>query len=108
MDKIISNDLPEFKYALEVHNLYAQAHNIWGKSKVLLLDNINFKIPKGSVCTFIGHNGAGKTTTVKSCLGLRNIESGKVIINGLDSKDILSRQRVGYIPEKGNLQKING
>ena len=101
----ISKKLP-FKYALVVHKLTAYATNVFGKTSNRLLFNVSFKVPTGSMCTFIGHNGAGKTTNVKSCLGLRPIQSGKIVINGIDSSNILSRQKVGYIPEKGNLEKI--
>jgi ABC-2 type transport system ATP-binding protein len=68
---------------------------------------VSFKVPTGSVCAFIGHNGAGKTTTVKSFLGLRPIKSGRIEINGIDGCNILSRKDVGYIPEKGNNEKIS-
>jgi ABC-2 type transport system ATP-binding protein len=95
-----------FQYALSVQKLNAYSTSIFGRPKNRLLFNVSFKVPTGSICTFIGHNGAGKTTTVKSCLGLRPIQSGKVLINGIDSKNISSRQKVGYIPEKGNIEKI--
>jgi ABC-2 type transport system ATP-binding protein len=95
-----------FSHALVVNKLNAYATNIFGKPKNQLLFDVSFKVPTGSMCTFIGHNGAGKTTTVKSCLGLRQIQSGSIIINGIDSRNILSRQKVGYIPEKGNVEKI--
>jgi ABC-2 type transport system ATP-binding protein len=94
------------KYALEVLNLNAYATNIFGKPKNRLLYDVTFKVPRGSICTFVGHNGAGKTTTVKSCLGLRVIESGKILINGVDAKNVTTRQKVGYIPEKGNIENI--
>jgi ABC-2 type transport system ATP-binding protein len=105
MIKAAKQKLP-FTHALVVHKLNAYTTNIFGKSRHRLLFNVSFKVPTGSMCTFIGHNGAGKTTTVKSCLGLRAIQSGKITINGIDSKNILARQRVGYITEKCNLEKI--
>ncbi|MDR0675304.1 MAG: ABC transporter ATP-binding protein [Mycoplasmataceae bacterium] len=101
-----TNKTLPFKYALVVHKLNAYATNAFGKPSNRLLFNVSFKVPTGSMCTFIGHNGAGKTTTVKSCLGLRAIQSGKITINGIDGQNILARQRVGYIPEKGNIEKI--
>jgi ABC-2 type transport system ATP-binding protein len=104
--KINNTQKLPFTHALVVHRLNAHATSLLGKPQNKLLFNVSFKVPTGCMCTFIGHNGAGKTTTVKSCLGLRPIQSGKITINGIDSKNILSRQKVGYIPEKGNLEKI--
>jgi ABC-2 type transport system ATP-binding protein len=94
------------KYALIVDKLNAYANNFFGVPKARLLYDVSFKVPTGTICAFIGHNGAGKTTTVKSCLGLRPIKSGRIVINGIDGLNILSRAEVGYIPEKGNNEKI--
>lgn len=95
------------KYALTVKKLNAYATNLFGKQTNQILKNVSFNVPEGKICVFIGHNGAGKTTTIKSILGLRLIQSGEITILGKDSKNILSRQSVGYIPEKGNIEKIS-
>ena len=42
---------------------------------------------EGDILGFIGPNGAGKTTTIKLILGLQNITSGKVYINGYDIEE---------------------
>ena len=43
-------------------------------------------VPKKSIFAFVGKNGAGKTTTIKSIIGLLNIDSGYIKINGKDVK----------------------
>ncbi|MDE7433661.1 MAG: ABC transporter ATP-binding protein [Mycoplasmoidaceae bacterium] len=75
-------------------------------TKGQLLYDVSFSLPRGKICVFIGHNGAGKTTTVKSILGLRPIQSGDISILGIDAKKPDSRKNIGYIPEKGNIEKI--
>jgi ABC-type multidrug transport system ATPase subunit len=97
MKKVIRS----YKNALEVRKLNAYA----GKSQILF--NLNFSLPKGKICAFIGHNGAGKTTTIKSILTLRPKSSGKITINNVDGNNIMSRQNVGYIPEKGSIEPIS-
>jgi ABC-2 type transport system ATP-binding protein len=89
------------KITIAVNHLYLK------KGHTDILDNVSFTVPSGVVCAFIGHNGAGKTTTIKSILNLRPYNSGTVKINGIDSKNIKSRESVGYIPEKAIAVNMN-
>jgi ABC-2 type transport system ATP-binding protein len=41
-----------------------------------VVDNLDLRIPSGSVCGFVGPNGAGKTTTIRMLLGLIRPTSG--------------------------------
>ena len=54
----------------------------FGKKEIL--KNVSFSIDEGDILAFIGPNGSGKTTTIKLILGLQKIDSGKVLINGID------------------------
>lgn len=54
----------------------------FGKKQIL--KNVFFSINEGDILAFIGPNGSGKTTTIKLILGLQKIDSGEVLINGLD------------------------
>lgn len=71
----------------------------FGKKQIL--KNVSFEIDEGDILAFIGPNGSGKTTTIKLILGLQNIDSGSVKINGYDvEKDFVkSIERVGAIVE---------
>jgi ABC-type multidrug transport system ATPase subunit len=44
------------------------------------LNNINLKVPQGSIYGFLGPNGAGKTTTLKLILGLLKKQEGEILI----------------------------
>lgn len=46
----------------------------------MVLDDINLKVPQGSIYGFLGPNGAGKTTTLRLILGLLNKQSGAISI----------------------------
>jgi ABC-2 type transport system ATP-binding protein len=62
--------------------------------------NVSFSIRKGEIFGFLGPNGAGKTTTIRSILGYLKIQTGTIIINGLDhQKDSIEiRKNIGYVP----------
>lgn len=50
-------------------------------SKVII-DRLNFEVPKGEIFGFLGPNGAGKTTTIRMMVGLMSISEGDILIDG--------------------------
>ncbi|MBM2814167.1 MAG: transporter ATP-binding protein [Ignavibacteria bacterium] len=70
----------------------------YGKTKAL--DDINLYFPKGAVTAIAGPNGSGKTTLIKSILGLVNIDSGDIKIEGKSAlRQSEYRSRIGYMPQ---------
>jgi len=65
----------------------------------LAVNNINFKIDKGSIVGLLGPNGCGKTTTIGMLLGLIKPSSGKVFINDQDIENEKNRTKI--------LEKVN-
>lgn len=63
-----------------------------------VLTNIYLRIERGQIYGVIGPNGAGKSTLFKAILGLVEIASGKVSINGTSIEK--QRKQVAYIPQK--------
>lgn len=57
-----------------------------GKKSVL--HNIDFKVSKGEHIALVGYNGAGKTSLVKLLLRLYDPNSGEVLLNGENLKQI--------------------
>lgn len=54
----------------------------------LILKNINLSIPYGQNAALIGENGAGKTTLVKLLLRAYDPTEGRILINGIDLKEV--------------------
>ncbi len=52
-----------------------------------VLHGINLEIHRGDVIAVLGPNGAGKTTFVKHAIGLLKPGSGKVLVNGRDTRE---------------------
>ncbi len=67
----------------------------------LSLDQISFKIKKGESIALIGKSGAGKTTLVDVILGLLDLESGDIKVDGVSIYENLRswQNLVGYIPQ---------
>ncbi|MCT8139429.1 ABC transporter ATP-binding protein [Anaerobacillus sp. CMMVII] len=47
------------------------------------VDGVNLTVYEGEIFGLLGPNGAGKTTTMEMMEGLRDADSGEVVINGL-------------------------
>jgi branched-chain amino acid transport system ATP-binding protein len=45
---------------------------------------VSLEVASGEVVTIIGANGAGKSTLLKSIVGLESVNSGRVVLEGLD------------------------
>ncbi|MCK5113230.1 MAG: ATP-binding cassette domain-containing protein [Phycisphaerae bacterium] len=67
----------------------------------LAVDDVSFRVEKGSVVGFLGPNGAGKTTTLKIITSYLPATSGTVTVNGFDvlGESIDVRGVIGYMPE---------
>jgi len=65
------------------------------------VQDISFHVNKGEIVGFLGPNGAGKTTILRTLTCFMPPTSGKVLIDGLDTrKDSLKvRKRIGFLPE---------
>ena len=68
-------------------------------NNVSAVQNISFKINKGSIIGLLGPNGCGKTTTIGMMLGLIKPSSGSVFINGLNIENESNRTKI--------LEKVN-
>ena len=62
---------------------------------VRAVDRISFSVSAGEIFGMLGPNGAGKTTTVEIIEGLRQADSGRAEILGLDV-----REQAGWVKQK--------
>ncbi|MGD9901288.1 MAG: ABC transporter ATP-binding protein [Spirochaetales bacterium] len=63
--------------------------------------DINLVVEKGDIFAFIGENGAGKTTTIKSIVGIHNMTSGDIFVDGISMKEapLEAKKIMAYIPD---------
>src|SRR5262245_48434958 len=70
-----------------------------GQGRKVAVQNLNLKVNPGEVFGFLGPNGAGKTTTMNVLLGFVNPTAGDAWLFGVNVREPISRQRIGYLPE---------
>ncbi|MBQ2909529.1 MAG: ABC transporter ATP-binding protein [Bacilli bacterium] len=69
-----------------------------------ILNDINFKIPRGKIVGLLGKNGTGKSTLIKLINDLLTPTSGDVLING-KNPGVESKRIISYLPERTYLDK---
>jgi len=70
-----------------------------GAARKLAVNGLNLTVQPGEVFGFLGPNGAGKTTTMNVLLGFVNATGGTACLFGVNVRDPIARQRIGYLPE---------
>lgn len=89
-EEVISQGNPaESEYILEVENLnkyFPIKKNLFGKPLTLLraVNNVSFKVKRGTTIGIVGESGCGKTTLGRTVLRLYDTDGGKIIFNGDD------------------------
>src|SRR5215470_8212318 len=83
---------------IELRNLRVEFRVKNSGQKVAVRD-LNLTVGAGEVFGFLGPNGAGKTTTMNVLLGFVNATAGDAFLFGVNVREPIARQRIGYLPE---------
>lgn len=78
------------------------------ETQVPVLKDVSFTIKQGEKVAILGRIGSGKSTIAKLLLKLYEPQSGSILIDGIDIKQIDPadlRKSIGYIPQDINLFK---
>ncbi|MCE5192608.1 ABC transporter ATP-binding protein/permease [bacterium] len=70
------------------------------------LSNITFEAHAGETTAIIGSTGSGKSTLVNLIPRFYEVDSGKVLVDGVDVRDLTQqdlRSRIGFVPQKAIL-----
>ena len=94
----VNNKNFEFKNELIVKNVYFKYQD----ANKAVLENLNFKIKKGSKVGIIGRSGAGKSTLVDLILGLLNPQEGQIYVDDNKLHEVVDswQSKIGYIPQE--------
>lgn len=63
-------------------------HVTFGYEDDIIIDEISFEAKPGETVAFVGHTGAGKTTIINLISRFYNYDSGKILLDGTDIKEI--------------------
>ena len=70
-----------------------------GQGTKVAVNDLSLAVVPGEVFGFLGPNGAGKTSTMNVLLGFVPPTSGSAWLFGVNVREPVARQRIGYLPE---------
>ena len=72
-----------------------------------IISSCSINVDRGEIVAILGPNGAGKSTAMKAMLGLLNLKSGSIIIDGKDISKLSPQDRVkkgiSFVPQTKNV-----
>ena len=72
-----------------------------------IITSCSINVDRGEIVAILGPNGAGKSTAMKAMLGLLNLKSGSVSIDGNDISSLSPQDRVkkgiSFVPQTRNV-----
>ena len=72
-----------------------------------IINSCSVNVERGEIVSILGPNGAGKSTAMKAMLGLLDLKSGSVIIDGKDISNLSPQDRVkqgiSFVPQTKNV-----
>ena len=81
---------------LEIKNVY-KTFNPGTINEKKALQNLNLTLHDGDFCTVIGGNGAGKSTMLNAVSGVWPVDSGSILIDGVDISGLCEYQRAPFL-----------
>ena len=70
------------------------------------ISNISFTMKPGEVTAIIGGTGSGKSTLINLIPRFYDVDSGKVLVNGVDVSEMTQeslREKIGFVPQQAVL-----
>ena len=97
-NKLHEKDLAKYKRRDEKYILQIK-HLIKTYGDLKAVNDISFKVKRGSLFAFLGVNGAGKSTTINIISSILNKDYGTIIIDGkdLDKERDLIKREIGIV-----------
>lgn len=76
---------------LEVKNLVF--HPVDNGTEISIIEDISFTLKEGEMLVITGPNGGGKSTMAKLLMGIEPLDSGTILLDGVDISDYSIAQR---------------
>jgi len=88
--------------------MYFSAKNLTGGyGGINIIEDCSFEVNQGEIVSILGPNGAGKSTAMKAMLGILNLKSGEILLNGENISNFKTQERIksgiSFVPQTQNI-----
>ena len=88
--------------------MYFSATNLTGGyGGVNIIEECSFNVNQGEIVSILGPNGAGKSTAMKAMLGILDLKSGEINLDGKDITKFKTQDRIklgiSFVPQIKNI-----
>jgi ATP-binding cassette subfamily B protein len=93
---------PEAPSPLKGEITFDNVSYTYSRGREVALSDITLKIAPGETVAFVGESGAGKSTLVNLAIGFRQPTTGRILLDGVDLRDIdlrTYRRQIGVVPQ---------
>ena len=101
-----AKDLPEVKGAVTIKDVVFS----YAKDKPPALKHLSLEVKPGEMVAFVGPSGAGKSTVANLIPRFYDVDSGEILIDGHDIRDVTLeslREQIGIVPQETLLFSSN-
>ena len=74
-----------------------------GYGGVNIIEDCSFNVNRGEIVSILGPNGAGKSTAMKAMLGILDLKSGEINLDGQDITNFRTQDRIklgiSFVPQ---------
>lgn len=78
-----------------------------GYNGVNIIEDCSFNVNRGEIVSILGPNGAGKSTAMKAMLGILDLKSGEINLDGQDITKFKTQDRIklgiSFVPQIKNI-----
>ena len=78
-----------------------------GYGGVNIIEDCSFNVNRGEIVSILGPNGAGKSTAMKAMLGILDLKSGEINLDGQDITKFKTQDRIklgiSFVPQIKNI-----
>ncbi|MGL4676158.1 MAG: metal ABC transporter ATP-binding protein [Brevinema sp.] len=69
----------------------------------IVVQDVSFSLNPGELLSIIGPNGSGKSTLLKAILGIKSVDQGTILINGLPPQKAVTQFEIAYLPQQSHV-----
>ncbi len=105
VDSIVETpkDSPAFLKPMDIHHVELCSANFsYQTASAPAINDVSLHLKRGEIYSLVGHSGSGKSTLADIILGLLNLSSGNLVVNGevLTNEKLPSfRRKLGYVAQ---------